>query len=163
MADCDMCGANGKLIKVKVENTIMNLCSNCQKYGTPLGQTKGKSFANNSFFSKKKENIPEVEEYIVSDYGQRIKAKRERLKIKPEEFAKKLNEKESLLLKIENSSLEPNFVLAKKIEQFLKIQLVLTRSNSKIQEEFEKQKEQGESNTNLTFGDILKNALKKNK
>jgi len=71
------------------------------------------------------------------------------LRLKQEEFAKKLNEKESLIQKIESGHFEPSIGLAKKIGRFLKIKLV---------EEYEEvhEKQVRSKTGSFTIGDIIK-------
>ncbi len=162
MANCDMCGKiSDRLVKVKVENSMMSVCANCKQYGTQVEKTKGKFFANAFGFNKKSKGSSDVEEYIDPQYGKIIKSARESRKIKPEDFAKKLNEKESILLKVESGNQKPSFALAKKLENFLNIKLVQTRSVTKIRAEYNNQQSEEKTGGNLTFGDVLKNALKK--
>lgn len=156
MVHCDMCGKEAPLSKTKIEGTIMNVCSQCSKYGERVQSTKGKRFANSRGYHAKKEKV-EPEKFIVQDYAQKIKSAREQRKLKPEDLAKKINEKESLLLKVEAGHMKPNFPLAKKIEKFFNIKLIETfkESDSIIENT------SSEKTTGLTMGDILKKAMKK--
>ncbi|MEA3398913.1 MAG: multiprotein bridging factor aMBF1 [Patescibacteria group bacterium] len=164
MADCEMCGTSSKLTKIKVENNLtMNVCSNCSKFGTALRETKGKQFANKSFGHQKRNSESDEESFIIQNYGKLIKSARESRNLEPETFAKQLNEKESILLKIESGNYKPGFPLAKKLERFLNIQLIKKRSRSKLKENYDESRNKNDSNisSNLTFGDILKKAMKK--
>ena len=94
---------------------------------------------------------PETEamEMVVNDYAERIRKKREHLRLKQEEFAKKMNEKESLIQKIESGHFEPSINLAKKIGRFLKIRLV--------EDYKESHEKQTKTKTNsFTIGDLIK-------
>jgi putative transcription factor len=148
--NCDMCGAKTKLFKTVVEGTEMNVCRDCSKFGRVLGEIKEKEKP------KKIEKIridagPDIEilQVIIKDYGQKIKKAREKLGLKQKDFAKKLNEKESLIHKIETGSFEPNLNLARKIERFLKIKLV------EQHEEVHKTGTRSKSDA-LTIGDFVK-------
>jgi|TARA_Y100000310_G_scaffold271804_1_gene286449 putative transcription factor len=120
---CDMCGSEGKLYKATIEDARLNVCHECSKFGKVTGivpqisDNKPKKVAS-------EELEVEVMEMVVSDYAEKIRGKRGHLGLKQEEFAKKINEKESLLQKIESGRFEPSIALAKKIGNFLRINLV---------------------------------------
>lgn len=166
MTSCDMCGKKiEKGIKAKIEGTEMSVCSDCSKYGEIIGgnthnnfNNSNKSF-NNTF--KKKVIRDEIEEDIVSGYGLIVKNAREKMNLKQDELAKKINEKISLIHQIESEHLKPRLVTAKKLEKFFGIKLIHTISNTNysIQNKNEEERE-GEE---LTFGDLIKKAMKKKK
>jgi len=91
--------------------------------------------------------LEEEETVFVDNYGKRIIETRKRMNLTREEFAKKINERESVIKRIENEEMRPNETLTKKIERFLKI---------KLKQPYEKKKtarkpRKGE----LTIGDII--------
>ncbi|MEM3653947.1 MAG: multiprotein-bridging factor 1 family protein, partial [Candidatus Bathyarchaeia archaeon] len=98
----------------------------------------------------KAQSLPKdiLEFEIVEDCARKIKNAREKAKIKQEELAKRINEKLSVIQKIEAGKMVPDLRLARILEHFLKIKLIVPKSepvvptNSKIPE--------------LTFGDIVK-------
>lgn len=122
--NCDMCGKLSNLYKVDIEGTRMQVCEACAKFGKviayPQAPVKKKKDEPKSFLPEK----PEIVQVIVSDYGMRIKNKRDKMGLKQEELAKQLNERESLLHNIESGHFEPNIELARKFERFLGIKLV---------------------------------------
>ena len=63
-------------------------------------------------------------------------------------MAKKLNEKISLIQKIENNEIEPNADLIKKLENFFKIKLTEEYQNPNLNLNFK--------SSSLTIGDLLK-------
>ena len=121
MPSCDMCGAQGKLFRVLVEETEMHVCQQCSKFG--------KILANPVTFVKKhvvveKPARPDPVEMIVEGYSEMIKKKREELGLTQEELAKKIAERESMIQKAEAGQAEPSISLARKLEKFLAIRLV---------------------------------------
>jgi len=147
--NCEMCGSEGKLFKTLVEGSELSVCEKCSKFGKVISEIKTepekkqrKEYRVTTFPDK------ELIQIIVSDYAERIKKKREELGLKQEEFAKKINEKESLIHNIETRHIEPNIMLARKIEQFLKIGLV------EQYEEDHKKTEKTKMNA-FTIGDFL--------
>jgi len=148
---CDLCGKETNLFLADIEGTELNVCSGCAMFGKVIKEIKVEEEEK-----PKKEGIGEtaVEEKeiidsIVSDYAKIIREKREQLGLKQKDFAEKISEKESLVHNLETEKFEPSIKLARKLERFLKIQLVET-----IEVEKEKPK-QGKDDV-LTIGDVIK-------
>jgi putative transcription factor len=60
---------------------------------------------------------------LADDWGQRVRHAREALTWTPEELGKRLNEKKSVVLKIESGGLHPTDALVRKLEHLLKVRL----------------------------------------
>ena len=122
-----MCGSENRLFKAEIEGTVLHVCQNCAKYGKVVGRvesradniTRTRTFTKRPLISDK-----ELSEVLVEDYSQIIKKKRESLGLKQEDFAKKINEKVSVIHKIETGHFEPSIKLARKIERFLKVKII---------------------------------------
>ena len=147
--NCEICGSEGVLFKTLIEGSELKVCRECSKYGkvispveTETEKKQRKEYRVTTFPEK------ELVQVIVQDYPEKIRKKREELGLKQEEFAKKINEKESLIHNIETRHIEPNIMLARKIEQFLKIGLV------EQYEEDHKKTEKTKMNA-FTIGDFL--------
>src|SRR3989338_10920692 len=148
--NCEMCGSEGKLFKTLVEGSELSVCEKCSKFGKVISEIKTepekkqrKEYRVTTFPDK------ELIQIIVPDYSEIIKKKREELGLKQEEFAKKINEKESMIHKIETGQFEPGIMLARKIEKFLRISLV---------EQYEEEHKTPEKSktTTFTIGDLIK-------
>lgn len=142
-----MCGSIGKLYKTIVEDAQLNVCHECSKLGKVIDVIKQDNMKIE--VPRNEYSQPETMQIIVNDYAEKIKRKRESLGLKQEDFAKKINEKESLIQKIESGHFEPSIVLAKKIGNFLKIKLI-----EDYQEEQEKQTKT--KTGSFTIGDFIK-------
>lgn len=59
------------------------------------------------------------------DFNILIKSAREKMGLSQEELGRKINEKPSLIKHLETGTLKPNDVLTRKVERFLKIQLLV--------------------------------------
>ncbi len=68
--------------------------------------------------------IPVEKIDYVEGFHVRIKSARERMGLSQEELATQLNEKVTLIKKIEQGEVKPPIELAKKLEKFLKIQII---------------------------------------
>lgn len=142
-----MCGSEGKLYRAIIEDAQLKVCHECSKFGKVTGiiqQIPDKTIQNDV----KREPEAEVMDVIVEDYAEKIRKKRESFGLKQEEFAKKINEKESLVQKIESGHFEPSINLAKKIQRFLKIKLV-----EEHEEKYEKQT--STKTDSFTIGDFI--------
>ena len=148
MSRCDLCGKEKDLVIALIENTELNVCKNCSKFGKVKRKTN--IFTPIQKSKKIEEELEEeITERIVKGYGKLIKDAREKLNLKQDEFAKKINEKVSLIHNIESEHHEPSIKLAQKIEKFLKIKLI---EKTKLENpEFKTTKSEG-----FTIRDILK-------
>ncbi len=153
MPVCDMCGSESNLFRTEIEGTMLNVCKNCSKFGKVKSALLIKE---NIKKSQKQEFTPrppiskeQLLQKLVDNFSEIIKKKRESLNLKQEEFAKKINEKVSLIQKIESGNFTPSIKFARKIEKFLKITLIEQYTSDKP--------EFGTSDSpNFTLGDYIK-------
>ena len=124
----------GKGQKVLIEGAKITVCQSCAQYGKRIiTKTKSnfikRSYNNKTITSKrglasKTKNFPESSIEIVPDYAKRIKDVRTFNKLNQDQFAQKLNEKPSLIRRIESGKVTPTEKLAKKIEKVYNIKLM---------------------------------------
>lgn len=122
--NCEICGKQEVLYKAIVEGSELLVCSGCGRFGKIISQAQieQKPFPKKHELPKKnKESI----DIIVQNYGELIKKAREKIGLSQEDFAKKINEKISVVHKLETSTFEPSIEFARKLEKFLKVKLVL--------------------------------------
>ncbi len=131
-----MCGSevDSELFKTDIEGSVLNVCAKCSKYGSVISRVK--SVPEVGRMSKKEgehkgtvsakpiDQEGEIVFVIAADYAEKIKRGREKLGLKQDELAKRLNERDSLISKIETGTIEPNMRLARKLEKFFGIKLV---------------------------------------
>lgn len=142
---CELCGREENLFVTEVEGIELSVCMKCTKHGKVVRKARtGQPEQVQKSVKPKIEIIPLIDE----DYASKIKKAREKLGLTQEEFAKKINEKESQYSKIESGHHEPSIEQAKRIEAALHI---------KILEEVELQPESVEKGKNeeLTIGDLM--------
>ena len=132
--ECPICGSViwGKGQKVLLEGAKITVCQVCAKHGKKVSATQPSSkmkFQDEKRRVKTKKgsfnrisDISDVE--LVSDYAKKIKSTRSARGLTQEKFAQKINEKPSLLRRIESGKAEPTIKLAKKIEKFYNIKLL---------------------------------------
>jgi putative transcription factor len=139
---CEMCGKEVLLTsRVRLERTVLNLCPDCAKFGQPVnpapavpapslraGRPSSAGGASRPASSGRRleerdlyRDIGEME--LAPDWFRRVRVAREARTWTPEDLGKKLNEKKSVVLKIESGSFRPPDQLVRKIEHLLKIRL----------------------------------------
>ena len=139
---CEMCGKDVEVTtRVRVEGSVLQLCSECGRFGKPLdpppsppptvsavrpplysGGASRAAVGRRSLQERDLyQEIGELE--LAPDWARRIRVAREALKWTPEDLAKKLNEKKSVVLKLESGSFHPPDDLVRRIERLLKIRL----------------------------------------
>lgn len=134
---CDLCGRNGQLFQAKVEGTTIQVCDRCAKYGQVLKRipTAKEQKERAKLLVKEAEariaspggaasDTTETLLLVRSDSARLIKQARERLGLKQEELAKRLNLKESQLHKYESGVHQPELETARMLEKALRITLV---------------------------------------
>lgn len=151
---CEMCGSKGQLYRAIVEDAELNICKKCTGFGKVLSVIKPETVKQNKRSEGIKKTLPDkgLMQVIVEDYSNKVKEAREKLGLKQEELANRINEKASVIHKIETGIFEPNVDLARKLERFLKIKLV-------EQHEETPGKGSASSSDAMTIGDII--SLKK--
>ena len=142
---CEMCGEDvASTSRVRIEGSILRVCPSCAKYGRALDPAPppsptavpsrparpGSTGASPAPRTPRVRNLeerdlfrelPELE--LAPDWFRRIRTAREKLNWTPEELGKRLNEKKSVVLKIESGSFRPPDESIRKIERLLKIRL----------------------------------------
>ena len=168
MALCEMCGKEAGLVEADVEGVELNVCSGCLKFGTVKKKAEnsvssfsvsrsfiGRSSDSRSFYHKSvgggEQNKKAEQEFkTVSNYSQLIKSAREKRGLKQEDFAKFLNEKESLVAKWESGLMKPSLDTAKRLERMLGIKLVESEVVGSFEQKVNKNADE------FTLGDFIK-------
>jgi putative transcription factor len=155
---CDLCGKSGKMYKVELEGSRVVACETCAKFGKVLFEVKeqtpnakrGKTESGQTKTSPQRAQAPETLQLIVKDYSSKIKNAREKQKIKQEDFAKMISEKESVIHHLESGKMQPNLQLASKLEKALGIKLI-----EEITLEPEEKKDAKPNSGPMTLGDMI--------
>ncbi|MFB6081534.1 MAG: multiprotein bridging factor aMBF1 [Halanaeroarchaeum sp.] len=172
MVQCEMCGAETASPKtVKIEGAELQVCDNCASFGTEVDQqgssststkystgSSGSSSSQSSGGSsgggggsnrRRRDMFDEMEE-VAADYDQRIREARESAGLTQEELAKQVNEKASLVRKLEHGDILPSDEVQRKLER--KLDISLTESAETEEDEWES----GGDSQGLTLGDMVK-------
>ncbi|MEJ2248386.1 MAG: multiprotein bridging factor aMBF1, partial [Candidatus Lokiarchaeota archaeon] len=133
---CPICGGViwGGGEKVLIEGAKIRVCQSCAQHGKKIVTRSKKSRrAYSSRMRTKKATQKTIPKYtpsknedlvVVSDYSNRIRNARNMRNLTQEKFAQQIQEKESLLRRIEAAKTKPTLKLAKKLEKALDIKLL---------------------------------------
>ncbi|MHA1410698.1 MAG: multiprotein bridging factor aMBF1 [Candidatus Odinarchaeia archaeon] len=160
---CEICGNKiDKKTYVNVDGAILTVCSSCARFGTVVDKPKyvkstpkrqASSPRTTATHTYKKHD--EIFEYqLKPDFNKIIRNARLKKGLKQEELAARLNEKPSVISKIETGKFKPDSKLTKKLEKFLEINLMERLSD-------EGAVKAQPNTTELTLGDVI--TIKKRK
>lgn len=171
MPQCEMCGEEvPSLTTVRIEGAEIDVCDECAdfgtevrtestsststKYSTSSGSGGSSSSASSSSSSpssneSRSDMFDEMEE-VAQDYDQRIRNAREASGLTQEELAKQLNEKASLIQKLEHGDVLPSDNVQSKLER--KLDISLAESADMDDSEWESDSSAG----GYTLGDVVK-------
>ncbi len=150
MAQCEICGTEGKLVNAIVEGSMLSVCKTCAMHGSVVVVDK----IEPEFQPRKTALVKNEEEVFVSDCALEVKKAREKKGLTQEQLAKAIAEKEATIHRVESGKLKPDIHVAKKLEQFLGISIINESSEPENIEypvrEFDLKDE------SLTIGDLIK-------
>lgn len=153
---CELCGKEVNETKtVKVEGSEMEVCGECEKYGKEVLTSEKKNQSTQEVLQRIKEkkshgssdSYEESTEELALDYSERIESARLESDLTQEELAKQINEKKSVIAKLEREDMRPSEDLREKLENTLSIELT-----EKIKSAPTKTTEETEG---LTIGDLI--------
>ena len=126
---CEICGKEViSLHAIEIDKSILEVCTECSKYGKPTvistpidiaARLKNKIKIEKDIFDE-----IEKENEILLDYGKIIMNARVKLGLTPKQLSEKINEKKSLIIKLESEKIIPTIELAKKIEKVLNVKIL---------------------------------------
>jgi putative transcription factor len=126
---CEVCGREifGEPYHRIIEGGRMTVCSRCAQFGSKeWDPRRPRGLPQRRRSSTRPRNAVEAQEEmeLVENYGALIRRTRQRKGMKVEDLAKKINEKESVIKKLEQEELTPNNKLVTKVNRALNIQLM---------------------------------------
>ena len=158
---CEVCGRkiHSSPIRAEIEGAKLTVCIECSKHGKIIREEEVEGVQRTSkpptsipFIQKKKPPQVRVEitQEVVEGYDSKIRQAREKLGLSHEELGKKINEKASVLSKLETGKMAPNNLLVTKLEHALKIKLLVPIKEEKISQGFPKS-----PSRKPTLGDLI--------
>jgi len=97
-------------------------------------------------------SLPGEDLELIEDYGEIVRKARIELGLSQEDLAKQLNEKLTIIKKIEAEEFRPSLELARKIERVLRVKLLIPPEEPVEVREFKVGKEVG----GMSLGDLLR-------
>ena len=167
---CEVCGRkiNGKPITAMIEGARLTVCVACSKHGKIcqeepkpkliLQRLRPASVRPRMQMPKPQAPTVDTSQELVENYHVKIRQAREKLGLSHEDLGKRINEKVSLLRKIETGKMTPDNRLASLLERMLKIKLIVLAKEEKVPQS----KMPKSAGHELTLGDLIK-LDKKNK
>ena len=134
---CEVCGTEVPRTKtVSVEGTVLNACPNCARFGTEVGApppgprqraappgVSERLEARRRRMSEKDVFAQGGEEDLAEDYAARIRRAREAHGWKQAELGAKINERVTVIAKLESGTMIPNEDLIRRLERALEVKL----------------------------------------
>lgn len=149
---CEVCGRSiERPMKAEIEGSMMKVCSSCAKFGNarkdrPPRAAFGKSKrAVRSPSFKTRETALEC----ADDYNDTIRAGREKKGMKREDLGRMINEKASVIARLESGSMVPDTKLARKIEKALGVKILGRMEEEEVTGRVS-------SSGGMTIGDLIK-------
>ncbi len=130
MYDCEICGKKTEsLYIIDVEGAELTTCGRCAE-GKNIIEIMEEDKKSNTKMqnSSKKEEEESIE--IIDDYGPVIRSAREKIGIPIKVLAEMINEKESMLNRVEHGKMLPSDKLIDKLEKNLGIKLKVSVTKS---------------------------------
>lgn len=147
---CSMCGKKTEdLFLIEIEDSRLEVCEICSQSGARIIRKIEKP-PEPKF--KRPEQSDEIIEDIVPNYAQIIRGIHQGTGLKTEDFAKKINERESVVKKIESGKMEPSLKLARKLEKMFDVKLIEESKNEPGPKKYTTYSE----SSGATLGDVVK-------
>ena len=134
--ECEICGKpvpENNPIRAKIEGSVMVVCKECSKLGkiqkAPpkpkfVKQNKNKNQRPASTRNRPYSRNDEPTEELIEDFSFEVRKAREAKDWSREELGKKINERVSVITRIETGKMTPDTKLTKKLEKTLGIKLL---------------------------------------
>lgn len=133
-----MCGSGKANRKTKIDGAVLTVCEKCVGFGEEIKPVEVKMV----------KRIPKLEavDILKPNFNEIIRNSRSKMNLKQEGLAKKLNEKLSIIKRVEEGW-EPTPSLISKLEKFFNIELTESPEDKKLEKKTSKER--------LTIGDVV--------
>lgn len=128
--NCEICGKpiRGRGVRVLIEGAELEVCQQCSSLGTETRRFSTSEVSKPRAAPRlprkpKTRDIFSTSEEVVDDYADIVRTARERKGLTQDKLAEKINEKVSLIKKIERGEFVPEDKVIKKLEAELEVKL----------------------------------------
>jgi len=151
--ECELCGRHvERRLSMKIEGTVMEVCSGCARYGERVKEKKISPSAPSWQRPIRKTSSSPPKDFttteLFDDYPTIIREAREQKGLTQEQLGQLLNERVSVINRIEVGKMRPAEKLVRKLENTLNVKIA-----GKV--ESEKVSSQSTAKKDLTLGDIV--------
>ena len=132
--ECEICGKEvpeHNPIRAKIEGSVMVVCKECSKLGKiqkappkPKFRKQEKTKRPTATKNKNYSRSDEPTEELVEDFELKVRNAREAKDWSREDLGRKINERVSVIARIETGKMTPDVKLTKKLEKALDIKLL---------------------------------------
>ena len=162
---CEMCGQEVPgLRKITIDRSVLSVCSRCVKFdsGSPSSKAGEQSTVSGTISErlerrekrqKTKDVLEQVQEELALDYSSRISKARSSMGMSQKDLGKKINEKKSVVAKLEHGDMVPDDKLIRKLERALDISIREKLSPVAVPKKSDPSK-------SMTLGDFIKTETK---
>ncbi|MDO5848371.1 MAG: multiprotein bridging factor aMBF1 [Methanobrevibacter sp.] len=155
--ECEICGKaiSDHPKRVKIDGSIMAVCDECAKFGRiqkepPKPKFRKQNNKNKNTNKRQNRRNDEPQEELIENYNDIVRRKREAKNWTREQLGQKLNEKVSVINRIESGKMVPDTKLIKKLEKTLDIELLETYNTDDLKQYV------GTSGSGVKLGSIVK-------
>ena len=162
---CEMCGKEvPRLRRIQIGSSVLEVCNECARFGSEVHREApaAEPVANGpaamaspprphqATAPRKRDALSSGEEELAEDYAKRISKARQGRGWTQEDLAKRLNEKKSVISRLETGEMRPPEKLIKRIEKELGIKL-----KERVEFQVDTAKK-GVGRGGVTLGDLIK-------
>ena len=132
--ECEICGkpvSETNPTRAKIEGSVMVVCKDCAKLGTIQKEPPKPKFQQNKKGKSKRTSKPqrnyrndEPTDELIENYNVTVRKAREAKNWSREDLGKKINERVSVINRIESGKMTPDNKLTRKLEKALDIKLL---------------------------------------
>ena len=157
--ECEICGKpvpENNPIRAKIEGSVMVVCKECSKLGKiqkappkpryVQQKNKKQKDTRNKNYSRR----DEPSEELIEDFSNEVRKARESKDWSREDLGRKINERVSVITRIETGKMTPDIKLTKKLEKTLNIKLLEEVNNVDLNQFI------NSSSGERTLGNIMK-------
>ena len=131
--ECEICGkpvSETNPTRAKIEGSVVVVCKECAKLGTIQKAPPKPKFQKNkrrkkSTQQKKTYRNDEPTEELIEDYNTAVRNARESKNWSREDLGKKINERVSVINRIESGKMTPDNKLTKKLDYLKKLMMLI--------------------------------------